>query len=120
MFGSRLKGDQLDVVQLSVLPKSDSQACSTLDVPVLPHDNTSREALVSTAGFTFPRFQGWKAGSITAASIAAFTLTVNVVAIAWLHSHPNEDGTLVELFQGDCHQVENMQIWSHLLIVWIP
>lgn len=61
--------------------------------------------------------QGWKAGAASAAVVATITLIINCVAVAWLRAHPNEDGTLVELFRGNCDKVENMHVASHFLIV---
>ena len=60
------------------------------------------------------RFTGWKVGAVTGASLSAVTLIANVAALIYLKKTDQE--SLVEVFRGDCHRVEQMQMWGHFAI----
>jgi hypothetical protein len=63
------------------------------------------------------QFTGWKVGATAAACVGVVTLIINFVALGWLLRHPNQDGSLVEVYRGNCGQVERLQIWAHFAIV---
>lgn len=120
-----LQEPQADPIALSFVPKSNQWAqlpsaqASRPEVPQSLDDERKGSQLLNflRRGFDRPRIQGWKAGAISSATVAAIVLLINIVAVIWLQRHPSEDGTLVELFRGNCDRVETMTVWSHLLIV---
>lgn len=57
---------------------------------------------------------GWQVGAVTGASLPAVTLVINVAALVYQKKTDSE--SLVEVFQGDCKRVKDLQIWGHLLI----
>ncbi len=61
-------------------------------------------------------FSGWRTGAYSAACLALFSLIINIAAAAWLKRHPGANSNLVEVFNGSCDKVSNMDIWVHLLI----
>ena len=61
-------------------------------------------------------FSGWRTGAYSAAGLALCSLVVNVVAAIWLHSHPDSDSNLVEVFKGHCDTVARVDTWVHLII----
>lgn len=61
------------------------------------------------------RLHGWKLGALAASGLAGISLIINIIAIAWLASHGKGSG-LVEVYNGDCEVVRDLDLWSHLLI----
>ncbi|KAJ9612192.1 hypothetical protein H2200_003789 [Cladophialophora chaetospira] len=56
---------------------------------------------------------GWRTGALTAALLATVSLIINFVVVIWLGAHGG-GSNLVELFNGDCHKVEQIDIYVHL------
>jgi hypothetical protein len=65
---------------------------------------------------TRSKFPGFRTGGLLAAGLALFTLIANLIAFIFLKTHPSDDTNLVELYVGNCSTVENLQMFSHLLI----
>lgn len=105
-----------DAVALNFIPKTDRTRLPRAGESI-PPKLPSSFVRSWTQYHSQPRLQGWKAGAVSSASVAAIALIMNITVVVWLSRHPNEDGTLVELFRGSCDRVESMHIWSHLLIV---
>jgi hypothetical protein len=88
-----------------------------------PRDQSSRRNLIAediVARAQAPsrgQFTGWKVGASAAACVGLITLIINLAALGWLLRHPNQDGSLVEVYRGNCDQVERLQIWAHFAIV---
>lgn len=61
-------------------------------------------------------FSGWRAGAYSAAGLAFCSLIINVVAVIWLARHPDSKSDLVEVFNGSCDTVAQMDTWVHLAI----
>ncbi|EXJ85156.1 hypothetical protein A1O3_05831 [Capronia epimyces CBS 606.96] len=61
------------------------------------------------------RLYGWRTGALFAASFAGISFLINLVVLVWLSTHRSSSG-LVELFNGSCSKVENMDLWVHLAI----
>ncbi|ETN41729.1 uncharacterized protein HMPREF1541_03665 [Cyphellophora europaea CBS 101466] len=113
------------VIVLSERPKADSRlrpnaeatrSRSPIGQSDLGQGGMSMEALISTLQPSRRQFTGWRVGACSAAVIGCLTMVVNVVALRWLKSHPNLETGLVEVYRGDCHQVERLHIWSHFAI----
>ena len=61
------------------------------------------------------RFHGWRTGALTAATLALVSLLINVVVASWLGARDPGSG-LVQVYEGSCGKVENLDIWIHLAI----
>ena len=114
-----------NVIALDVVAKSDrwtrlpSAHASTSRVPesqAYPPNHVSTQR----RGLPGPRLQGWRVGAVSSATIGIITLMINIIAVAMLRHHSNDEDSLVELFRGNCDKVETMHIWSHFLIVRSP
>ncbi|OCT55026.1 hypothetical protein CLCR_02775 [Cladophialophora carrionii] len=61
------------------------------------------------------RLYGWRTGALAGALLASLSLLVNLVIVIWLGAHGGGD-SLVQLYNGDCGKVQNMDVWVHLAI----
>lgn len=114
--------------ELSPLPSSTSFASLERDNDLLleygtkpdeTEDSDPPKLLPRTLSINFSRisrqFQGWRAGALISACIAAVSLIINLVVVIWLGSR-NAGFGVVEIFNGDCGKVQTMDIWVHLAI----
>lgn len=62
------------------------------------------------------RLLGWRAGALTAATLAGISLLVNLVMVSWLAGHSEDRSTLVELYNGSCSKVEEIDVWAHFAL----
>lgn len=79
-----------------------------------PRKTSANEALFASSH----RPTGWRAGAAIAVLTAGVALMINISVGAWaLTNRGRRSGALlVELFQGDCKKVANMNTWVHLAI----
>ncbi len=68
--------------------------------------------------FTGSSRPGWRVGAAIAVVTAGVALIINISIGAWALNNPERrsGALLVELFQGDCKKVANMNTWAHLAI----
>ena len=62
-----------------------------------------------------PQLHGWKLGALGACILAGVSLIINIIAAAWLGRHKQGSG-LVEVYNGSCEVVADIDLWSHLAI----
>lgn len=123
-----LSGQQDNTFELSPLTGSTSFASLRKDNdPLLNHGNQSKTTGTSDAPKAFPRtlrinfssisrqFEGWRAGALISACVAAISLIINLAVVIWLGSRNSGFG-VVEIFNGDCGKVQTIDIWVHLAI----
>lgn len=127
-FTQSQSNESEEAIALSVRPKLDGSLDSQGRLyGSVPHEDhvgygvnpVSGDALASALNNPSPtrrQFTGWKVGATSAAVVGLATLVVNLAALGWLQRHPNVDSGLVEVYHGDCRQVERLQIWSHFAI----
>lgn len=61
------------------------------------------------------QLHGWKLGALAAGILAGVSLIINIIAAAWLGRHKQGSG-LVEVYNGSCEVVADIDLWSHLAI----
>lgn len=117
--------DSGEAIALSVQPKlvTDSgdhahigEPPSTTSASGRAHARQTTLSMIDKFDQSRSYFTGWRVGATAAAVVACATLVINAVALQWLKNHPNVDTSLVEVYRGDCHRVEQMHIWSHFAI----
>ncbi|ETN42231.1 uncharacterized protein HMPREF1541_04172 [Cyphellophora europaea CBS 101466] len=61
------------------------------------------------------RFEGWRTGASTAATLALLSLLINFGVVMWLGTK-QPGGALVEVYHGSCGTVAKVDVWVHLAI----
>jgi hypothetical protein len=61
------------------------------------------------------RFEGWRAGALTAAAFALLSLLINLAVVIWLGTK-ERSGSLVPIYVGSCSTVNKADVWIHLAI----